>query len=699
MKNTNLLLAAAAVAVWLSPETSAQAARQPISHETMWLMPRVGAPAPSPDGRWVVFPVTQPAYDDKDQSSDLWLVPADGSAPPRQITFTRGGESGAAWSPDGRKLAFSARREGDEAAQIYLLDVASGGEARRLTSLSTGARLPRFRPDGGALLFSSSVFPGAADDAANKRIAAERKALKYRVRAYDGFPIRNWDHWLDDLETHVLVQSLEPGAQPRDLLAGTALVQAKGFGGRPTSSADELDAAWTPDGAAIVFVATTERDTAAYASPSTHLYVVPAAGGEPRRLTEARGDYASPAFAPDGNALFALFSAETPRLYGLTRLIRLAWPGAGAPVVVTAASDRSLSQFAVAADSARVYFTAEDAGLEKLYSVPAAGGKPEQVLDTRDGVWGNLAIPARAAAPVAFATWESSVRPAEVFALDLPARTSRALSDLSGAKAAAIDWQPPRHFSFTSKAGKPIHNMLFLPPAFDEARKYPLLVLMHGGPHSMWRDQISLRWNYHLLARPGYVVLATNYTGSTGFGERFAQEIQLDPFRTPGDEINQAADEAIRRFGFVDGTRQCAAGASYGGHMANWMQATTTRYRCLVGHAGLIDAESQWGTSDTIYGREQMNGGLPWEGGKTWREQNPIRYASGFKTPILLSVGENDFRVPLNQTLLNWSVLQRLRVPSRLLVWPEENHWILKAEDSRKFYEEVHAWLAKYLAP
>lgn len=688
--------AAAAVALGIAPAAPAQTAKQPISHEAMWLMQRVGAPVPSPDGKWVVFPVTAPAYDEKDQSSDLWLVPGDLSAPPRQITFSRGGESGVAWSPDGRKLAFSARREADEVAQIYLLDVAGGGEAQRLTTLSTGARLPRWRPDGGALLFSSNVYPGAADDEANRKIAAERKALKYRVRAYDGFPIRNWDHWLDDRQSHVLVQALEPGAKPRDLLAGSQLVRASGFAGRPTSSADELDAAWTPDGSAIVFVATTERDTAAYANPSTQLYLVPAAGGEPKPLTSARGEYAAPSFAPDGRALFAQFTPETTRLYSLTRLLRWSWPSPGEPLSVTAASDRSIADYAVSADSATVYFNAEDSGLVKLYAVPAAGGPARPALDTKEGVWGAPAVGAGAAL---FATWESSVHPAEVFAIDAERRAARPLTDFNGARAAAIDWQPPRPFTFTSKGGKAIHSMLFLPPAFDASRRYPLLVLMHGGPASMWRDQISLRWNYHLLAQPGYVVLATNYTGSTGFGERFAQEIQLDPFKTPADEINQAADEAIRRFPFVDGGRQCAAGASYGGHLANWMQATTTRYKCLVAHAGLIDAESQWGTSDTIYGREQMNGGLPWEGGKTWREQNPIRLARGFKTPILLSVGENDFRVPLNQTLLNWSVLQRLRVPSRLLVWPEENHWILKADDSRRFYEEVHAWLAKYLRP
>jgi dipeptidyl aminopeptidase/acylaminoacyl peptidase len=264
-------------------------------------------------------------------------------------------------------------------------------------------------------------------------------------------------------------------------------------------------------------------------------------------------------------------------------------------------------------------------------------------------------------------------------------------------KVAQIDWQPLRHFWFTSRAGKRIHNMVALPPRFDQGKKYPLLVLMHGGPHSMWRDNWGLRWNYYMLARPGYIVLLTNYSGSTGFGEAFAQSIQGDPLKGPANEINEAADDAIRQFSFIDGTRQAAAGASYGGHLANWMQATTTRYRTLISHAGLINLESQWGTSDTIYHREVGSGGPVWEQGPVWREQNPIRFAANFKTPILLSVGENDFRVPLNQTLENWSVLQRLQIPSKLIVWPDENHWILKGENSKFFYQEVHGWLKKYV--
>jgi dipeptidyl aminopeptidase/acylaminoacyl peptidase len=215
----------------------------------------------------------------------------------------------------------------------------------------------------------------------------------------------------------------------------------------------------------------------------------------------------------------------------------------------------------------------------------------------------------------------------------------------------------------------------------------------------MWRDQITLRWNYHLLAQPGYIVLLTNYTGSTGFGEAFSRAINNDPFDGPARDVNEAADEAIRKFAFIDGSRQAAAGASYGGHLVNWLEATTTRYRCLISHAGLVNSEAQWGTSDAIYHRELIAGGPPWEQGAVWREQNPIRRAGQFKTPMLLSVGEHDFRVPLNNTLENWSALQRMKVPSRLLVWPNANHWISNGEDSRQFYAEVRGWLARWMGP
>ncbi|HET9525679.1 MAG TPA: S9 family peptidase [Pyrinomonadaceae bacterium] len=670
----------------------------PLTHESMWTMKRVGAPLPSPDGKWVVFSLVEPAYDEKEQISDLWIVASDGSTKARRLTFSKGGESGVAWSPDSRQIAFSARREGDEVSQIYILDVANGGEAVRVTSLSTGARSPQWRPDGKALAFVSTVFPGTADDDANKKIAADRKAQKYRVRVYDRFPIRNWDKWLEDTQAHLFVQEAQPGAKAKDLLAGTKLVAERGFAGRTTDSGDELDAVWTPEGDALVFVASTTRDRAAYAQTNTSLFKVSATGGEPLRLTTSADSFTRPTFRPDGKALYALIEIESDtKTYNLDRLAKFSWPNPGQPATLTAKFDRSIGSFAFTPDSRTIYLTAEEAGNEKLFTMPADGGDVKLAMDMTRGVYTNLRIPSKAPSTILIANWESATNPPELFRLDLTSKTQQPLTSFNAQQVARIDWQPLRHFWFTSKAGKRIHNMIALPPNFDERGKYPLLVLMHGGPHSMWRDNWGLRWNYFLLGRPGYVVLLTNYSGSTGFGEAFAQSIQGDPFKGPANEINEGADEAIRLYPFIDGARQAAAGASYGGHLANWMQATTTRYKTLISHAGLINLESQWGTSDTIYSREMNNGGPVWEQGPVWREQNPIRFAANFRTPILLSVGENDFRVPLNQTLENWSVLQRLRIPSRLLVWPDENHWILKGENSRYWYQEVHSWLKKYL--
>jgi dipeptidyl aminopeptidase/acylaminoacyl peptidase len=672
--------------------------KQPITHEALWLTPRVGAPSPSPDGKWVVFSLVEPAYDEKEQISDLWIVPSDGSAGARRLTSTKAAESDIAWTTDSRRIAFATKREGDEVNQIYALDLA-GGEATRLTSVSTGAASPQWRPDGQAILFTSVVYLGAADEEQNKKAAADEKARKYQVRSYDSFPIRRWDHWLDDRQTHLLVQGVEPGAKPKDLLTGTRLVQRPGFGGTPTNNNDELNAVWAPDGASIVFNATKARNTAAYASVSYHLFQVGASGGEPRQLTSGDVSAWRPQFRPDGRAIYFLTSSDKDQIYSLDRIGMASWPWAGSQTVLTSNFDRSVTSFSITPDSQSIYLTAEDSGLEKLFVLPARGGETTVAVSPSRGVYTGLAIASKAASPVIVANWGSASDFTEVVRIDPAGRQHKLLTDFTTKRAAQLDWQPLRHFTFTSSRGKAIHNMLALPAGFDQNKKYPLLVVIHGGAANMFRDQISLRWNYHLLAQPGYVILLTNYTGSTGFGEKFSREIHKDPLAGPASEINEAADEAIRRFPFIAGTRQAAAGASYGGHLVNWLQATTTRYRCLISHAGLINSEAQWGTSDGIYHRELMNGGPPWEQGSVWREQNPIRRAAHFKTPILLSVGERDFRVPINNTLEFWSALQRMRVPSLLLVWPNANHWISSGEDSRHFYREVHAWLAKWLDP
>ena len=351
---------------------NAAAQRRPITHEDVWLAKRLGSPVVSPDGKWAAIQVSEPAYDERDQTSDLWLVPTDGSARPRRLTATRASESGAAWSGDSRRIAFSSRRDGDEAPQIYVLDVVSGGEAQRVTNLSTGARSPLWRPDGGSIAVVSDVYPGARSDDDNRRIATERRNRKWNARVYESFPIRDWDRWLDDRHPTLVVQALDPGGQPTDVLAGSRLVAGAGFGGQSGSGSDTIAATWTPDGRGLVFAATTNRNEAAFADVAQPLWYVAASGGEPQRLTPGADSYGRPLFSRDGKTLFATFEPATDRVYNANRLV-------------------------------------------------------------------------------------------------------------------AFDW-------------------------------------VHGGPHSMCDRPVRSRWNYHLLAQPGYVVLLTNYTGSTGYGEKFASE-------------------------------------------------------------------------------------------------------------------------------------------------------------------------------
>jgi dipeptidyl aminopeptidase/acylaminoacyl peptidase len=447
-----------------------------------------------------------------------------------------------------------------------------------------------------------------------------------------------------------------------------------------------------------VFAAADRADAAARAMVVESLWQVPVGGGEPARLGVDGWAVATPKFSPDGKTICFSISDAKAAIYTLTRLGCTSWPMVGQPVRVLAKElDRPIGSWAFTPDSHVIYFTAEDAGHERVYSVPVGGGPAALVIDAPQGVYTGLDIPPRASTPVLVANWESAVNPLEIVRLDPSTKKRDFLTSFNTGKAASIDWQPLRDFWFTGRDGRRIHSYLALPPHFDESKKYPLLVLMHGGFASSWRDAISYRWNYHLLTQAGFVLVATDYRGSTGYGEKFSLDILGDPLKGPADDINDAADEAIRRFPFIDGTRQAAAGASYGGHLANWMEGTTTRYKAIVSHAGLATLDMQWGMSDGIYHRELMMGGPYWENPQKWIEQSPLAKAGNFRTPMLLSVSDNDFRVPQGNTLTMYSALQRMNVPAKLLVWPDENHWITKGENSRVFYREFRAWLEKYL--
>ena len=661
--------------------------KKAITHEAMTAMKRVGTPELSPDGKWVVFSLTEPSYTEKDVVNDLWIVAADGKTPPRRLTFGKGAESGYKWSPDGRQIAFSAKREEDEAAQVYVLNIAEGGEAQRFSNLSIGAGSPQWSPNGKMLLYSNKVYPGQFTDSANKKIAEERKKVKYNARVYTSFPIRNWDVWLDEKQTHVFVQSTDSGAVPKDIFSGVSIATKSGF-------AFSGSITWAPNGQEVVFTATTEFGTGAIKDPVSLLYRLPLSGGDAVQLVEDNFTYSNPQFAPDGKYLFCLAAAENNnQVYNLPKLVRFDWPSMTNRTVVTPSLDRPINNYLVR--GGKIIMSIEDQGNDKIVVVDYAKG----TLSEQKGEPGSyITVTASADGKTIVSTYDNASRPAELVRI-LPAPTPTFLTHFNDAAVASLDLSAPEEFWTTTKRGKKIRSLLIKPAGFDPAKKYPLFVVMHGGPASAWKNSWGYRWNYHLLAAPGYVLVLTDYTGSTGYGEKFAQEILGDPLKGPAEEINEAADDALKRYAFIDATRQAAGGASYGGHLANWMQASTTRYKTLISHAGMVNSESQYLTSDYLYGREVMNGGAPWLRQAAWNEQNPIRFAAQFKTPVLITVGEKDYRVPLNNSIENFGLLQRLNIPSRLIVFPDENHWILKPENSRYWYKEVHDWLQKYLAP
>jgi dipeptidyl aminopeptidase/acylaminoacyl peptidase len=667
--------------------TAAFAQKRPITHEDVWLMKRTGEPVVSPDGRSIVFALTEPDYDPAKQTLDLWVVPSDGSAPARRLTSTKAPETGPAWSPDGTKLAFVTRREGDEAPQVYVMPM-SGGEAQRITNLPGGAAAPQWRPDGKAILFESDYDP----------IAAERKQRKSNARIFEAMPARFWNAWLDERKPHIFIQELREGAQPFDVLKGSKLAESAGFGGvfNPLAGGQSLQAVWAPDGKSIVFAAHVNRNEMMSAELYSALFVAPASGGEPQQLTEKGEKFTKPRFSPRGEALYALQerkAAPGGRLYSLSRIARFEWPFAGKPTIITEPWDRSVSDFSIAADGRTVYLDAEDDGFEQLFQIPAQGGAVQRLLKVERGGYTEV----RPVANGLIARFQTAIQPAEIVRLDLAAGSHAMVTNFNAEKVSQIDAPAPIHFWFTAKNGKRIHNVIFLPPQFDQNKRYPLVIFPHGGPNAMSKDAFSARWNNYLLTSPGYVLLETNYTGSTGFGEKFADDVERDVLRGPAQEIQEGIVEAVRRYPFIDGSRQAAAGASYGGYLVNWLNGHTDQFKCIVAHAGAINNESQYGVNDGGIERELRMGGPIWEKGGQWNDQSPLRYSGSFHTPTLITQGENDFRVPLNESLTTFKILQRRKVPSRLVVFPEEGHWILKGENSRVHMREALAWLARYL--
>jgi dipeptidyl aminopeptidase/acylaminoacyl peptidase len=667
-----------AVSAWAQP-----AAKRAITFDDLVALHRVSDPQVSPDGRWVAYTVGTPDREANRTATNLWLVAVAGGEP-RQLTRS-GRDRRPRWSPDGRRLAFLSTRDG--AAQVYVIAL-DGGEAKKLTTLSTGADNVLWAPDGKWLAFTSEVHPDCRDDACNAQRDAAREKNKVKARVYDRLLYRHWNTWSEGKRSHLFVVAAE-GGTPRDLVPGAD------YDVPPFSLGGPEPIAFSPDGAELCFTANTDKDEAL--STNADLFVVPVAGGEARRLTGAnRGYDGGPAYSPDGR--FLAYQAQLTYGYESDRWRLMLYDRqSGKHTNLTENFDRSVDSPAWLPDGRSIYFHAEDRGHVPLYQVAASGGEPKVVL--KEMYVSEFALTADGR--TLLFTRASMTMPAELFAANADGSSLRQLTRHNAERLAALELNAAEHFWFAGAGGTQVHGMLLRPPRFDPAKKYPTVLICHGGPQTMFGDAWSYRWNAQLFAAPGYVVVMINRRGSTGFGQKFTDEIVGDYGGRAFEDLMKGVDHVLAKYPFVDGTRMAAAGASYGGFMINWMASQSKdRFKALVTHASIFNQVSMYGATEELWFMEWDQQGMPWTNPEGYRKWSPGSYAADFgkyKTPTLVIHGEQDYRVPYTEGLQMFTALQRQGVPSKLVLYPDEGHWILKPQNSEFWYKTVLGWLATYL--
>ncbi len=657
------------------PET---AEKRPLTAEDLWAMKRLGSPAVSPDGSLVAFTVTAFSNEENKGESDLWLVPADGSAAPRRLTWQKGADGSPAWSPDGRTLAFVSKRGDDDPAQLYLLPMA-GGEAEPVTELPIAPGAPKWFPDGQRIAFAAKTFPGLDDDfeKVEERLD-ERKEDKTQVKISNRRLLRYWDHYLTDGTVHhVFVLDLE-SREVKDLMPGYD--QLTGFRGFQWDL--------SPDGGEVAFSANTTAPPWQKLDFGLHLLSVES--GEIRTITEDNAAWdGDPYYSPDSRYL--LFGrTDRPEIApDFTRLARYD-RASGEIRDLTADWDHQPSGWRVTGDGKTIVFHAQDSGKRHLYKMPIDGGEPEKVAE--GGATGGAR---EAAAGRLVFSKESFHAPAALYSVGLGGGEARQISDFNGKLLSAVDLGSSESTTFEGADGDPVQMHLLYPPGFDKSKKWPLLVLVHGGPHGAWLDSFHFRWNAALFAAPGYVVAAVNFHGSTGFGQAFAESILGNHADKPFEDVMKATD-AMLATGYVDPERLAAAGGSYGGYMASWILGHSDRFACLINHAGVYDLMAQF-ASDYTWGRSNNYGASPWQDPERIDRYSPSRFAKHFQTPTLTLHGEKDYRVPVTQGINLHGVLTGKGVESRIVIFPKENHWILKPQAAEIWWAEVHGWLDKHV--
>jgi dipeptidyl aminopeptidase/acylaminoacyl peptidase len=638
---------------------------------------RVSEPQLSPDGKTVAFVRTTTDVATGKRNADIWVVPADGSGAPKLFIGGEKTENSPRWSPDGKSLAFISNRDGE--MQVYVAD-AGGGSIRQVTKVAAGAQPPLvFSPDSSMLAFVSDVKTGE-DAPANVHVLTR---LLYR----------HWDEWRENVRHHVFVV---PAAGPSGGGDPIAKDLTPGDVDSPPTQQEDAAIAFTPDSREVVFVSNRDgNDKEAY-STNNDVWSVPVTGGTPKKLTDNPAADVQPVFSRDGKYLFVR-AQRRPQFESDRWYIEIYNRATGAKRTLFESPDLSVADFKVAADGSAVAFIATNKGEDNLFRVPLDGGgpagPPEQL--TRGG-----SVSAFDFGPD-FATFARSslTGPTEIFRVTRASmNTPQPLTRENESWLKDVSFARPESLTAPGAGGTPIQYWLIKPPNFDASKKYPVVFLIHGGPQGAWDDAWSYRWNPSLWAAQGWVVAAPNPRGSTGFGQKFVDDISQDWGGKVMLDLNAVFD-AVVKLPYVDSTRQGIAGASYGGYAVNWLITHTDRFKAAVSHDGVFNLESMSLATEELWFTHWEFGGAPWGG--TAKEQfakySPHRYSANLKTPTLVITNQLDFRVPVDQGLQLFTALRLRGVPSEALVFEDEGHWVLKALNSKLWHEKVFGWMNRYL--
>jgi dipeptidyl aminopeptidase/acylaminoacyl peptidase len=652
----------------------------PFSVHDMLAMDRISDPKVSPDGKHVVFVLRETDLEANKGRTDLWLVGADGTGL-RRLTFHPAGDSNPCWAPDSKTVWFISSRS--ESSQVWRISI-DGGEAKQITDLPLDVGNLVVSPDGERIAFTIEVFPDCDITGTEEKID-EIKNSKATGRIYDRIFVRHWDTWKDGRRSHLFVMP-STGGSPIDVMKGMdADTPSKPFGGP-----EEIT--FTPDSKGLIFSA---RDVGREEAWSTDfdLYYVPVDGSEPPKcLTEKNQAWDThPVFSPDGRTLAYLAMARSGYESDRFRIILRDWPD-GTQRVLAGNWDRSPSTFCFSADGKTIYAAAANVGQKSLFAIDVETGEINTIV--REGYVRTLGV-----TNDRIVYGLNNLRsPLELYSVGPGGGYMRRITNINSEKMANILMGDYEQFSFKGWNNETVYCYVVKPVNFDPAKKYPVAFLIHGGPQGSFGNMFHYRWNPQVYAGAGYAAVMVDFHGSTGYGQAFTDSIRGDWGGKPLEDLQKGLAEALKRYPWMDGDRVGALGASFGGYMINWVAGKwPERFRCLVNHDGNLDERMAYFDTEELWFPEWDHVGTPWNNPTGYERHNPVNLVKNWKTPMLVIHGALDFRVAETQGLGTFNALQRRGIPSRLLYFPDENHWVLKPHNSILWHETVINWLDRWL--